>query len=265
MFSLKLFVIIALVGSLLTAGALQIKPVGAIDKQSFKQQLLDKILSEEEDSGNGDNETSARVKTSDNSTADVKDNAVKQLTSKKDSNTLPDIVAETSDRTNNIKSTAQKIRDEILNEAGVKLTNEEEKQVNQDDNKILGSSVSDSKQGNNCRSGDVLNGASNKKDLKILSKCEEVIGTVKHAKKMNDGDYKFALKVRDKYKYLINKINKKKTGGFLIVEIVPKDQKIKGVFKPKTGDKVDVWGAWVTDKPKGWHEIHPAWKVSKIK
>lgn len=51
----------------------------------------------------------------------------------------------------------------------------------------------------------------------------------------------------------------------LIVEIVPKDQKNKDVIKPKTGDKVDVWGAWVTDKPKGWHEIDPAWKVVKVK
>ncbi|HET9806036.1 MAG TPA: hypothetical protein VFP49_03920 [Nitrososphaeraceae archaeon] len=22
-----------------------------------------------------------------------------------------------------------------------------------------------------------------------------------------------------------------------------------------------VWGTWVIDKPKGWNEIHPAWKV----
>jgi hypothetical protein len=64
----------------------------------------------------------------------------------------------------------------------------------------------------------------------------------------------------------LNKINNKKTGGYLIVEIVPKDQKHnEDVVKPKTGDKVDVWGAWVTDKPKGCYEIHPAWKVVKVK
>jgi hypothetical protein len=27
------------------------------------------------------------------------------------------------------------------------------------------------------------------------------------------------------------------------------------------GDKVHLWGAWITNKPKGWHEIHTAWKV----
>ena len=222
----KLGLLVVLSGVLLMAGVSHIKPVVAIDKQSLKQQLLDRILSQEED---GTNETSARLNNAES-----------------------------------VKNNVENIKDKILEEAGLTLSKDEAKQVNQDDNKIL--SVHASKQGSNCRSGDVLAGASNKKDLKILSNCEEVIGTVKHTKKMNDGDYKFALKVRDQYKDLLNKINNKKTGGYLIVEIVPKDQKHnEDVVKPKTGDKVDVWGAWVTDKPKGWHEIHPAWKVVKVK
>ena len=222
----KLVVLVILSFVLLTAGVSRIRPVVAIDKQSLKQQLLDRILSQEED---GTNETSARLNNAES-----------------------------------VKNNVENIKDKILEEAGLTLSKDEAKQVNQDDNKIL--SVHASKQGSNCRSGDVLAGASNKKDLKILSNCEEVIGTVKHTKKMNDGDYKFALKVRDQYKDLLNKINNKKTGGYLIVEIVPKDQKHnEDVVKPKTGDKVDVWGAWVTDKPKGWHEIHPAWKVVKVK
>lgn len=222
----KLGLLVDLSGVLLMAGVSHIRPVVAIDKQSLKQQLLDRILSQEED---GTNETSARLNNAES-----------------------------------VKNNVENIKDKILEEAGLTLSKDEAKQVNQDDNKIL--NVHASKQGSNCRSGDVLAGASNKKDLKILSNCEEVIGTVKHTKKMNDGDYKFALKVRDQYKDLLNKINNKKTGGYLIVEIVPKDQKHnEDVVKPKTGDKVDVWGAWVTDKPKGWHEIHPAWKVVKVK
>jgi protein-tyrosine-phosphatase len=222
----KLVILAILSFVLLTAGVSHMRPVIAIDKQSLKEQLLDRILSQEEDDAN---ETSA-----------------------------------TLNNAESVKNNVENIEDKILEEAGLTLSKDEAKQVNQDDNKIL--SVHASKQGNNCRSGDVLAGASNKKDLKILSNCEEVIGTVKHTKKMNDGDYKFALKVRDQYKDLLNKINNKKTGGYLIVEIVPKDQKNnKDVVKPKTGDKVDVWGAWVTDKPKGWHEIHPAWKVVKVK
>lgn len=224
MLSVKLALIIILGGALITARISQLRPALAISIE--KQQLLDKIFAEEEDARN---ETSIA----------------------------------TSETIDNIKNNAKEKRDKILGETGITLTANEQKQVEQEDSKIL--SVHTSKLDGNCRTGDVLAGASNKKDLKILSKCEEVIGTVKHTKKMNDGDYKFALKVRDQFKDLLNKINKKKTGGYLIVEIVPKDQNNKNVIKPKTGDKVDVWGAWVTDKPKGWHEIHPAWIVQKIK
>jgi hypothetical protein len=114
-----------------------------------------------------------------------------------------------------------------------------------------------------CRGGNVLEGASNAEDLKTLSECQEAVGEVVHTKKMDDGDYKFLLNVEDKYKYLLNEKNDEKTDGYLVVEIVPPDQGKSGVILPKEGDRVHVWGAWVTDKPKGWHEIHPAWKVIK--
>ena len=117
--------------------------------------------------------------------------------------------------------------------------------------------------GTNCRTDNVLSGASNEKDLRVLSECQDVIGIVKHTKKMDDGDYKFFLDVDKKYDFLLNDKNREKTDGFLVVEIVPKDQNIAGVYLPKSGDQVHIWGAWVTDKPKGWHEIHPAWKVVK--
>lgn len=223
----KLLTVILLTTALFAAVIGQTRPVSAVSRQSLKEQLLDKILSEQE--GQEGNR----------------------------------IVTAEPERPGHIRPNVNEVRDNILDEAGITLSEEEAKQVNQEDSKIL--SIHASSQDNNCRDGNVLAGASNKKDLKVLSKCEEVIGTVKHTKKMNDGDYKFALKVRDKYKFLLNKINKKKTGGYLIVEIVPKDQKDKNILKPKKGDRVDVWGAWVTDKPKGWHEIHPAWKVMEVK
>jgi hypothetical protein len=114
---------------------------------------------------------------------------------------------------------------------------------------------------NNCKSNKVLKGASNKKDLKILSECEKAVGKVKHVQEMPDGDYKFLLKLDKEYKSLLNKDNQKKTGGTLVVEIVPTDQDSKYIELPDKGDNVEVWGAWVIDKPKGWNEIHPAWKV----
>ena len=67
------------------------------------------------------------------------------------------------------------------------------------------------------------------------------------------------MKVDEQFKFLVNEKNDEKTDGFLVVEIVLPHQ--DGMYLPKDGDHVHVWGAWVTDKPKGWHEIHPTWKV----
>jgi hypothetical protein len=114
--------------------------------------------------------------------------------------------------------------------------------------------------GPECKSGNVLAGASNAEDLRVLADCQDATGTVMHTKKMDDGDYKFFLNVDNPFKFLVNEKNNDKTEGFLVVEIVPADQNSAGAL-PKEGDHVHVWGAWVTDKPKGWHEIHPAWKV----
>lgn len=113
--------------------------------------------------------------------------------------------------------------------------------------------------GPECKPGNVLEGASNAEDLRVLAECQDAIGTVMHTKKMNDGDYKFFLDVDEQFKFLVNDKNNEKTEGFLVVEIVPPHQ--DGMYLPKDGDRVHVWGAWVTDEPKGWHEIHPTWKV----
>jgi hypothetical protein len=114
----------------------------------------------------------------------------------------------------------------------------------------------------NCRDGNVLDGASNADDLKVLAQCQDASGDVMHTKKMDDGDYKFLLKLEDKYEFLVNDKNQEKTDGLLVVEVVPKDQNLENVVLPEAGDKVHVWGAWVTDQPKGWHEIHPTWQVT---
>ena len=115
--------------------------------------------------------------------------------------------------------------------------------------------------GPECKAGNVLDGASNAEDLRVLAECQDAIGTVMHTKKMDDGDYKFFLDVDQQFKFLVNDKNNEKTEGFLVVEIVPLHQ--DGMYLPKDGDRVHVWGAWVTDKPKGWHEIHPSWQVVK--
>jgi hypothetical protein len=156
----------------------------------------------------------------------------------------------------------EKLEKAISEEEGQKPISQDEKnKVDEQDKKDTQEHKSQT--GENCRSGNVLDGASNQADLKVLADCQEATGEVMHTKKMNDGDYKFFLDVDDKYKDLVNDKNNEKTEGFLVVEVVPKDQDISTVELPKEGDKVDIHGAWVTDEKKGWHEIHPTWVVTK--
>ena len=146
-------------------------------------------------------------------------------------------------------------------EEGIILPEDVRKKIDADDIKSM--EEHKSKEGEECRGGDVLDGASNAKDLKVLAECQDAIGDVMHTKKMDDGDYKFLVKLDDQYQFLINDHNDEKTDGLLVVEVVPKDQDLQSIYLPEEGDKVHVWGAWVTDEPKGWHEIHPTWQVEK--
>ncbi len=139
-----------------------------------------------------------------------------------------------------LKDKLEKLReklDRIISEKGEKpIPKDEQKKVEDQDKKTTEEHKSSNV--DNCRDGNVLDGASNQEDLRVVADCQEAVGDVMHTKKMDDD-------------------------GFLVVEVVPKDQDIKSVDLPKEGDKVHIWGAWVTDKPKGWHEIHPTWEVTK--
>jgi len=180
-----------------------------------------------------------------------------------------DIINKLSDNIEK-KETILKDKLEKLRERMEKAISEEEEQepipqeeqgkVDTDDVKSV--EQHKSLKGENCRDGNVLDGASNEGDLKVLAECQEAVGDVMHTKKMDDGDDKFLLKLEDKYEFLLNDKNEEKTDGLLVVEVVPKDKDLKNVVLPESGDKVHVWGAWVTDKPKGWHEIHPTWQVT---
>jgi hypothetical protein len=190
-------------------------------------------------------------------------------TSDEESNENTTQTGQTEDQTNsqdvNIKNTIiNKQRLDVIiseDEDEAPISVEEQTRIESQDKDVVGEHTGIS--GPECRTGDVLEGASNAKDLRVLAECQDAIGTVMHTKKMDDGDYKFFLKLDEQFKFLVNEKNNDKTDGFLVVEIVPPDQDIQGVYLPKDGDNVHIWGAWVTDKPKGWHEIHPTWKIAQ--
>jgi hypothetical protein len=53
----------------------------------------------------------------------------------------------------------------------------------------------------------------------------------------------------------------KPTSSNVVIEVVPRDQDSKYVELADKRDNVEVLGALVIDKSKGWNKIHPAWKV----
>ena len=102
---------------------------------------------------------------------------------------------------NKLNAKFDKIRERlekiISEEEGQKpIPQEEQKKVEEQDKKTVEEHKSQT--GDNCRDGNVLDGASNEPDLKVLTECQEATGEVMHTKKMDDGDYKFFLNVDDK-------------------------------------------------------------------
>lgn len=114
----------------------------------------------------------------------------------------------------------------------------------------------------NCRQGNIFEGVDRQARFSVLSTCETAVGVVYNmsGSKQDDGDYQFNLDVEPQYKKLLNNQN----NGMLVVEIIPNDQNSTNIQIPKNGDRIAVHGAWVTDNPHGWNEIHPAWNVKVL-
>ena len=213
--------------------------------------LDDQALSGLEDTDGG-NDTSTEARTESESNQNTNQTIVTQQQQQTQNNQTVNIQ-------NNIEM-KQKLEIAISEEEGeAPISIEEQNRIESIDRDIV--TQHKALTGPDCKSGNVLAGASNAEDLRVLTECQDAIGTVMHTKKMDDGDYKFFLNLDEQFKFLVNDKNNEKTDGFLVVEIVPPDQNLQGVYLPKDGDRVHVWGAWVTDNPKGWHEIHPTWKV----
>lgn len=118
-----------------------------------------------------------------------------------------------------------------------------------------------------CRQGNVLANVDRPSRFTVLSTCETAVGIVHDMKgtKEDDGDYEFTIDVEQPYKKLLNDQNNAHWNGRLVVEIIPADQNLPAVQIPKNGDKIWVYGVWVTDNLAfGWNEIHPAWIVKVL-
>ena len=114
------------------------------------------------------------------------------------------------------------------------------------------------------------------KRLQQLAPCITVTGVIDESNADEDGDQHFLLKLDPGQDKLLNKRNRKKKGGDIVLEIVCanpiKLKKVKSacagytnhIAIPAVGTHVRATGTYVIDSHNGWAEIHPVSKLEGI-
>lgn len=120
----------------------------------------------------------------------------------------------------------------------------------------------------NCTQRNIFDGVTRQARFTVLSTCKKVVGMVHDMKgtKEPDGDYQFNLALEPPYKKLLNYVNNNRVNGMLVIEIIPRDQINNPYVQiPKNGDRIEAYGAWITDNlDGGWNELYPAWKLKVL-
>ena len=116
----------------------------------------------------------------------------------------------------------------------------------------------------------------NPKRLKRLAPCLTVTGVITESSADADGDQHFLLKLDPGQDKLVNKRNRKKKGGDIVLEIVCANpttmKKVKSACAgytnaipiPAVGAHVRATGTYVIDSHNGWAEIHPVSKLQAM-
>jgi hypothetical protein len=116
----------------------------------------------------------------------------------------------------------------------------------------------------------------NPKRLNRVAACITVTGVITESSADDDGDQHFLLKLDPGQDKLLNKRNRKKKGGDIVLEIVcanpVKLKKVKSacarytnhVAIPAVGTHVRATGTYVIDSHNGWAEIHPVSRLESI-
>lgn len=116
----------------------------------------------------------------------------------------------------------------------------------------------------------------NPKRLKRLAPCLTVTGVIAESSADADGDQHFLLKLDPGQDKLVNKRNRKKKGGDIVLEIVCANpttmKKVKSACAgytnsipiPAVGAHVRATGTYVIDSHNGWVEIHPVSKLQTM-
>lgn len=116
----------------------------------------------------------------------------------------------------------------------------------------------------------------NPKRLNQLAPCVAVTGIITESSADEDGDQHFLLKLDPGQDNLVNKRNRKKKGGDIVLEIVcanPTTMKKarsacagyrNPIAIPAVGAHVRATGTYVIDSHNGWAEIHPVSKIQAM-
>jgi hypothetical protein len=112
--------------------------------------------------------------------------------------------------------------------------------------------------------------------LQQLAPCLTVTGVITESSADPDGDQHFLLRLDPGQDTLVNKRNRKKKGGDIVLEIVcanPTTMKKVGsacagytnpIPIPAVGAHVRATGTYVIDSHNGWAEIHPVSKFQAM-
>ena len=116
----------------------------------------------------------------------------------------------------------------------------------------------------------------NPKRLQQLAPCISVTGVITESSADPDGDQHFLLRLDPGQDKLVNKRNRKKKGGDIVLEIVCANpttmKKVKSACSgytnpipvPAVGAHVRATGTYVIDSHNGWAEIHPVSKLQAM-
>lgn len=122
-----------------------------------------------------------------------------------------------------------------------------------------------------CRSGPPEAGVWQPDRLKVLNACQHATGVVVQVIKEPDGDHHIWFRADAAFESLLNAENHFEGKPAMLAEITPDcplDTNPPNAGEnarcpattlevPGPGDRIDIYGPWVTDLDHGWNEIHP--------
>jgi hypothetical protein len=110
-----------------------------------------------------------------------------------------------------------------------------------------------------CRKGNPLEGVSNPLRLRVISACQVASGMVKDVNLQDNGDWRIDVSLSPQYGKLLDVGNVIHQRGWLVLELIPKDQATVSV--PVVGKQVTFIGPLVYDSENHWNAIYPVWSI----